>query len=60
MVRKVGARRIADSEIGAEKSRAEFGDKLLRCIRVIAETFAELAIAEAFDPGPTLQLVKLG
>ena len=41
----IGARRIADAEIGAQKRRAEFSYKLLHGVGLIAETLAELAIA---------------
>src|SRR5208337_2639199 len=56
----IGARRVADAEIGAEKSGSEFPDKLLDRVGVIAETLAELPIAAALDARPVRQLMKLG
>ena len=52
ILRMIGARRVGDAKIGAKKSRAEFGDKLLHCVGVIAEALAELAIAAVFCAGP--------
>jgi len=45
----IGARRVADAEIGAEESGSEFPDKLLDGVGVIAEPLAELPIAAALD-----------
>src|SRR5271166_6289045 len=56
----IGARRVADAEIGAKESGSEFPDKLLDRVGVIAEALAELAIAAALDARPVRQLVKQG
>ena len=45
ILRVIRARLIGDAEIGTEESGAEFGDQLLDCVGLIAETLAELAIA---------------
>ena len=46
-MRVIGARRIGDAKIGAQERCAEFRDKLFHGVGVIAEAFAELAIAAA-------------
>ena len=56
----IGARRVADAEIGAKERCAKIPDKLLESVGVIAEALAELAIAAALDARPVRQLVKLG
>jgi len=56
----IGARRVADAEIGAEKSGSEFPDKLLDRIGLVAEPLAELPIAAALNPAEMRQFVKQG
>ena len=56
----IGARRIGDAEIGAKEGCAEFGDKFLHGVGVIAETLAELAIAATFNAAPVGQFMKFG
>jgi hypothetical protein len=46
-LRVIRARLIADAEIGTQERGSEFGDQLFDRVGVIAETFAEFAIAAA-------------
>jgi hypothetical protein len=48
----IRARLIADAEIGTEEGGSEFGDQLLDCVGVIAETLAEFAVAAVRGAGP--------
>jgi hypothetical protein len=54
----IRARLIADAEIGTEEGGSEFGDQLLDCLGVIAETLAEFAVAAVRGAGPVGELVK--
>ena len=47
ILRVIGARRIGDAKIGAQERCAEFRDELFHGVGLIAEAFAELAIAAA-------------
>ena len=58
ILRVIRARLIGDAEFGAEKRGTEFGDQLLDCVGVIAETLAELAVAACGFARPVRQLVK--
>jgi len=45
VLRVIDARLVGDPQIGAKERGAEFGDKLLHGVGVVAETLSELAIA---------------
>jgi hypothetical protein len=56
-IRVVRARRVGDTQIGAEESGFEFGDQLLHRIGLIAEAFAELPIGAGLGRDPMRQFM---
>lgn len=48
----IGARRVGDLEIGAEKRGPELGDEFFERIRVVTEALAELAIEPVLGTAP--------
>jgi hypothetical protein len=60
ILRMIGARLVADAEVGAKKRGSEFRDKFFHRIGLIAETLAELAVAAALRARPVGQLMAEG
>lgn len=52
ILRVIGARGVADGEIGAQEGAAELGHQFLEGVRRIAKALAELAVETAFSAGP--------
>ncbi len=57
ILRVIGAGIVGDLKIGTEEGGAEFGNRLLDRIGLIAEALAELPIAAALGAGPVAKLM---